>query len=303
MRIDIFRILATVAFSLALIACDSDDPKPVSEPENTNNGVTEDLPSPTATSTALYAYSFNSTADQANPQGPGGSAEIYASKATTTTTYNSTGAWDGGAFLRVLLNDTAVENDAGLFIRLDQLDLTGQMNVGWVARFGSNFINLTETNKMIMFRVGDGTSVVHNESPQMIISQAHNPTAYHVPQISTNPANGGRQDEFGRDYPGDFTDNHTFRFEDHTNEWLYYEIQNNPDSATVTLTIFNRTGTIASIDLCSTISATQMSRELYAFRFIGYLWPVTGSDANSYADIADIYVHDSYIGPPQGFVN
>lgn len=286
-------------FVLLLPACGGD-----SVPGGAGETETETETTETGQNTvSLYSYTFDSAADQADPEGSGGSAEIYASRGKTTTTYHAGGAWDGGSFLRVQLVDNGMENDAGLFIWLDHLDITGQMNIGWIARFGDSFIELTETNKMVMFRVGDGTNVVHNESPQMIVSTAHTPTAYHVPQISTNPANGGRQDEFGRTYPTDHSDNHSFRFEDHTDEWLYYEIQNDTVSATVTLTIYDRTGAIASVDLCSTASDTQASRELYAFRFAAYLWPVTGTDVNSYADISDIYVNDAYIGPPPGFVN
>jgi len=294
--INYFRILFAAYFILTIAACGS-------ELESTQENITDDPVPPAGSSSVLYTYSFDSAADQDNPEGPDGSAELYATKGKTTTTYNASGAWDNNSFLRVQLLDNAEQNDAGLFIFLDQLNLTGQMNIGWIARFGSSFINLTETNKMIMFRVGDGTGAVHNESPQMIVTPAHNPTGYHVPQITTNPANGGRQDEFGRNYPSDFFENYTFRFEEYANEWVYYEIQNDPITATVTLSIFTRDGAIASIDLASTASATGMTRELFAFRFIGYLWPVSGTDANAYADIADMYVNDSYIGPPQGFVN
>lgn len=264
----------------------------------------------------LYSYSFDSADDLIDPESGGGSASLYASNFHTTTTSSPTNAWNGYSFLRVQLRNTDSfgelddQNDAGIFIPLGHLDITGSMSVGWIARFGSTFFNAfvqngideNAANKITMFRVGDGSAVVHEESPQMIISPAHNPVRYHVPQISTSPNNLGRLDEFERDYPIDFSDNHTFRFEEYSDEWVYYEITNIPSQGTVALSVFTQDGNISSIPLASTISATLSSRELYAFRFIAYLHEISGADSDSYADISDIYVGDGFMGPPAGFV-
>lgn len=264
----------------------------------------------------LYAYSFDSTADLTDPESGNGSASLYSSNIHTTTTSFPANAWDGYSFLRIQLRDTDStggpddQNDAGIFIRLDHLDITGSMSVGWIARFGSTFFDAfvhsgrdeNSANKITMLRVGNGSTVVHGESPQMIISPAHNPVRYHVPQISTTPSNVGRKDEFERGFPIDYGDNHTFQFEEYSDEWVYYEITNIPSQGTVGLSVFTRDGNISSIPLASTISATLSTRKLYAFRFISYLHEISDADSNSYADISDIYVGDGFMGPPAGFV-
>ena len=57
-----------------LVACGSDEAGSVQE------NVTDDPVPPVASSCVLYTYSFDSAVDHANPEGPGGSAELYATK-------------------------------------------------------------------------------------------------------------------------------------------------------------------------------------------------------------------------------
>ncbi|MCW8934291.1 MAG: hypothetical protein OQK98_06165 [Gammaproteobacteria bacterium] len=263
----------------------------------------------------VSSYSFDSVADRNDPEAAGGSASLYAPNNHTSTRYGGLDSWNNNHFIRIQLRDIQSVNeqdDAGVLLPLNQHNISATMSIGWIARFGSTFFNSfiigndnrNADNKIVMMRIGDGTTVVHGDSPQMITSAAHNSDIYHVPQISSSPNNDGRKDAFGRDYPINFNDDHAFNFEAFANQWVYYEITSNATYDIVILSVSTRDGAVYSFPLATTQSNTAQStyRELHEFRFIAYLHGVEGADPESYADISDMYVGNGVMGPPPGFV-
>lgn len=269
--------------------------------------------------TPVWSYSMNSAADQANPEGANGSAELFAGRHTTTVHSSSLAgpptSWDGGDFLRVTIND-GVEDEGGPLWDVNSYNLNAAYSVGFVIRAGSDVLSLMNQggiDKWIMIRVGDGTSEVHNDSPLITLSAINgsSPTSY-APMIDPQPNGTGREGELGGvfpnlpyDYTGPDTD-FTFHFDDYAGQWLYLELTHawsaQPQSDGLMLSVYTRDGTIASQNLIVADSYSSVGNEPMVIRFMSTIKAITGATANTYWDISDVYLADAFMGPPTGFV-
>jgi len=258
-----------------------------------------------AESDALWSYSFDSAADQADPEGTGGSFETYAGR-NLDATYHSTGSWDGGSFVRgTYQSSITTQDDSGIFLDVSSLNLYGKNSIGWIVRHGTTWLEHCDgTPKMYLERIyEDGDPEVKHGEGSVIYEEPACTAgpSYYVPCIGANPGDSGH-DEYDRLFPTDYCD-HTFDYSDLDPDWYYEEVTHDY-GGNITFSIFSRDGLVSKKDfvtLSSLVTNTSITK-VNDLRYLAFTQPDGSQDSNSYIDVADVYANDVYMGPPPGFV-
>jgi pectate lyase len=207
--------------------------------------------------------------------------------------------------------ETAINTGYGIQNKFIILDTTGGGNRG---------MSIFETSQPTMWMWNQGTyydpdhaewdyeQVCHNHVGYDVL-QAHTASAVTEPgtpggasywqQNLANPCTGG---DFSWGYCEDNSCSYDFdnyRSSDHENEWVYVEIMADGTNSVASTSIYTRDGVVGG-EIGSRVAN-------YGGQFlsvgVGYFFNgIHTSDPNNYIDIADIYISDSPIGPPFGFV-
>lgn len=277
-----------------------------------------------------YHYDFNNSQDQSDPRGGsgctydsgtdsfiGGSGATWGER-NITMAHNSTGSWDGGAYIRHTFNGTTGQNDDGIHIVTNEMGYYGEYWVGVIVRIGSTWWeNCVGIPKIMMPRVHRPfESVQHGEGPVIYEQNACSATpTYNTVALGSEPGDSGWGPEAGfsgtSTTPAD-TCGHAIELQDYAGQWLYYELGHVMGDGCY-LSVFDRSGTIALVSNTSEQnwsyryenvgSANAASTLLAEWRHVAYTnYDGSGADANTYYDVADVYFSSSYMGPPTGFV-
>lgn len=243
-----------------------------------------------------------------SPMGPGGPAE-FAQEMVVTYRNDSTWEGAGASYLRCLINAGFTAEAAGclwfnIYSALAGMDRTDHY-VGFIVRYGSNwFPTFTAQHKEMVPYVSSDSGASHN----------HGVTPMHAPidtlplgtktgaQLSSAPNSSNWTTESGLvTHPAD-SDPLVWDALPRVGEWIYFELHHDCGNV-ATISVYTRDGVIAARDLITVPSLAAATDELRDFTYLlNYGFFDGNQDANSYTDISDFYVNDSFMGPPPGFV-
>jgi len=261
-----------------------------------------------ANATPVFSYSYDSAANQIDPDGAGGDSEFGGSG--TDDTYVTTGTWDAAnpQFINsTLVASTVASLDMGTLLVQDTEALlladSRNWSVGCAIRIGTEFINgiRDAEQKFFMVEMSNDASNATNR-PVFFINRAAD--GQHFIRLA-NDANGtGPISENGTANSGYIPSGYTLIFspEDYYGQWLYFELTH-VYGGNITLHVYSQDGTIALQDYLSTPSISAVDDAYHVFRMPAYGFVDTGADiTNAHVHTSYMQIGDSFMGPPTGFV-
>jgi len=279
---------------------------------------TANIPEPIA---ALYHYGFDSAQDQADPEGgtgSAGSATVYGANGTagpTLTTYVPTGSWDGGNYLHTnFIANQLGERDAGLFVDLIANGTTALLadqrnwSVGMVFSMGSEFYDAwTTQQKVFLVQSSSDGGLSSGGRPMMQMhpstTQGTQLNLYLYGDAGGFPGMGEAGIDGNLDViPVPDAQNTVIDLNDYIGQWIYLEMTH-VYNGSVSLSVYTRDGLVAAQNFLVVDSANGVADVLYAFNNVSYFNVTTPADVtNMWMRTADLYVNDTFMGPPAGFV-
>ena len=261
-------------------------------------------------STPIVIYNMDTTADTTDPNAAGSeytwvnnTGGSYGSSANrgnnTILTPFSSGAWDGGRFLRCTYQSTSGQDDGGFQWYMANSGIRTTFSIGVICRYGPSFWTHNADAKMFIAVTGEpnASTRLWEHSPTLFTPQGDDGS--NIPALDCLP--GGRG--FDETSPDGFDVNigyydhptpaggWTWTYNDSSNEWFYKQIHGT-FGGDIYLTVMLRDGTIHS-----NIVHSDMTREysdgsntyLHRARLWAYTYPQGTTDANCYVDCSHFF--------------